>query len=361
MSSLPKLQLIGVQNSSAEKRRIIMRVLCVLLASLLWASLVSFAQAPNKSMTGDVRIPLNGFFRWDDAMNEVVVYRDQHSRSEIPLEVYDIRTGAKRTIDILKDFPQSSQVYVSNIAVANDGGIVVVCRLQSSSAGSIKELILSYGPSLTLDKIWDVAPYEPAAVAIDEQGNVYSVGTRYDEKTAGQSYPLLVVYDSEGRVEKEMLSRSTFPSDVDPVRDTHQMGFVTMRVTNTRIFLYLPSVHDALALDKDGKILKQVDAYEVYRQLTREKGYMSFFVRDDYFSSVGELWSGLIIRAPSASSEKTAGYASVIVKLTEAGQAEVQNAEEDHFSMRLAGVTPSNEPVILHIDAPKSGVLTGTR
>ncbi len=339
-----------------------MRALCLMLASLLLSPGISFAQAPSESVPGGVRMPTTDFFRWNDAMNEVVLYRDQASRSEIPLEVYDMRTGAKRTIDILKDFPQSSKVIIANVAVGADGTIVVVCRLQSSSGGLLKDLILSFGPSLTLDKIWDVAPYEPSAVAVDEQGNVYSVGTRYDEKTAGQSYPILVVYDSEGRVKKEMLPRSTFPSEVDPVRDTHQMGPVTLRVTDTRIFLYLPSVHDVLALDKDGKILKQVDAYEVYQRLTREEGYTNFFVREDYFSSLGDLWSGLILRAPSASSGKTVVYTSVIVKLTEAGQAEVQNAEQGHFSVRLAGVMPSNEPVILHIDAPGSGVLRiGTR
>jgi hypothetical protein len=334
-----------------------MRVLCLMLASLLWSPVISLAQAPSESVPGSVRIPLNGFLRWNDTMNEVVVYRDQRSRSEIPLEVYDMATGAKRTIDILKDFPQSLQAIVSNVAMGTDGTIVVVCRLQSSNGGSLKELILTYGPSLTLDKIWDVAPYEPAAVAIDDQGNVYSVGTRYDEKTGGQSYPILVMYDSEGRVRKEMLPRSTFPSEVDPVRDTHQMGFVTIRVTDTGIFLYLPSVHDVLALDKDGKILKQVDAYEIYQRLAREEGYTNFFVREDYFSSLGDLWSGLILRAPSASFGKTGVYTSVIVQLTEAGQAEIQNAEEDHFSGLLAGVMPSNEPLILHIDAPGSGVL----
>jgi hypothetical protein len=135
------------------------------------------------------------------------------------------------------------------------------------------------------------------------------------------------------------------------------MGFVTIRVTDTGIFLYLPSVHDVLALDKDGKILKQVDAYEIYQRLAREEGYTNFFVREDYFSSLGDLWSGLILRAPSASFGKTGVYTSVIVQLTEAGQAEIQNAEEDHFSGLLAGVMPSNEPLILHIDAPGSGVL----
>jgi hypothetical protein len=330
-----------------------MRVLCLTLAALLCASMITFAQAPSES----VQIPMNSFLRWNDAMNEVVLFRDQHSRSEIPLEIYNMTTGAKRSIDILKDFPQSSQVIISNVAVGSDGTIVVVCRLQSSGA-PLKDLILSYGPSLTLDKIWDVAPYEPSAVAIDEQGNVYSVGTRYDDKTAGQSYPILVVYDSEGHVKKEMLARSSFPSTADPVRDTHQMGFVTIRVTDTRIFLYLPSEHDVLTLDKDGKILKQVDVYEVYHHLISEKGYMNFFVREDYFSSLGELWSGLILRAPSAaSSKKPADYTSIIVQLTEAGQAVVQNEEEDHFSVRLAGVTPSNEPVALHIDPSGTAAL----
>lgn len=330
-----------------------MRVLCLMLAGLLSASVISFAQAPSES----VQIPMNGFLRWNDAMNELVLYRDQRSRSEIPLEVYNMTTGAKRNVDILKDFPQSSQVIVSNVAVGSDGTIVVLCRLPSSGGASLKELILSYGPSLTLEKIWDVAPYEPAAIAVDEQGNVYSVGTRYDEQTAGQSYPILVVYDPEGHVKKEMLARSTFSSTEDPVRDSHQMGFVAIRVTDTRIFLYLPSAHDVLALDKDGKILKQVDVYEVYQRLKHDKGYMNFFVREDYFSSLGELWSGLILSAPSASSEKPAGYTSVIVQLTEAGQAVVQNEEEDHFSVRLAGVTPSNEPMELHIDASGAGVL----
>lgn len=339
-----------------------MRVLCLVLAALLWSCVISLAQAPSTSAPQSLQIPLNGFLRWNDAMNEVVVYRDQRSRSEIPLEVYDTTTGAKRTVDILKDFPQASQAIVSNVAVGSDRTIVVVCRLQSSSGGSLKELILSYGPSLTLDKIWDVAPYEPAAVAIDEQGNVYSVGTRYDEQTAGQSYPILIVYDSEGHVKKEMLARSIFPSTADPVRDTHQMGFVAIRVTDARIFLYLPSEHEVLALDKDGKILKQVDVYEDYQRLTHEKGYMNFFVREDYFSSFGELWSGLILRAPSASSGKPTGYTSVIVQVADTGQAVVQNEEENHFSVRLAGVTPSNAPMVLHLDASGAGMLTiGTR
>ena len=340
-----------------RSRRIIMKVLCLMLASLLWSPVSSFAQAPSESVPAGARIPTTGFPRWNEAMNEVVLYRDQDSTSEIALEIYDTTTGAERTINILKDFPQSSAVIIANVAVGADGRIVVVCRLQSSSGGLLKDLILSYGPSLTLDKVWDVAPYEPSAVAVDEQGNVYSVGTRYDEKSAGQSYPILVMYGSEGRVRKEMLPRSTFPSEIDPVRDIQQMGFVTIRVTDTRIFLYLPSVHDVLTLDKDGKILKQVDAYEIYQRLAREKGYTDFFARDDYFSSHGDLWSGLILRPPSASSEKTGVYTSVIVQLTKAGQAEVQNEEEDHFSLRLAGVMPSNEPVILHIDAPGSGVL----
>jgi hypothetical protein len=335
-----------------------MRVLSLMLASLLWSPGISFAQAPSEGVPGSLRLPLSGFFSWNDAMNEVVVYRDQHSGPEIPLDAYDTTTGAKKTIDILKDFPQSSEVIISNVAVGADGTIVVVCRLKSSSGGPLKELILSYGPSLKLDKVWNVAPYEPAAVAVDEQGNVYSVGTRYDEKTAGQSYPILVVYDSAGRVKKEMLPRSIFSSTKDPVTDDHKMGFVTIRVTDTRIFLYLPSANDALTLDKDGKILKQVAVQGAYQRLAQEKGYLDFFVRDDYFSPNGELWSGMILRGVPASSQKIDDYTSVIVKLTEDGQAEVQNTEVGHFSVQLVGVTPSNEPVTLHIDAPGTGVLT---
>jgi hypothetical protein len=239
-----------------------MRVVCFAFGALLWCT-VSFAQA---GPTG-TRIPPTGFVKWDDTTNEVVVYRDQHSRSEIPLEVYDALTSAKRSLSVLKDFPQASQAFISNVGVGPGGTIVVICRLVTPGSTRLKDLILSYGPSLTLEKVWDVAPYEPSAIAVDEQDNVYSLGTRYDEPASGLSYPILVVYDSQGRIKKEMLPRSVFPAITDPVMDNQKMGFVTIRVTDTRIFLYLPSVHDMLTLDRDGKILKQVDVREVYQRL----------------------------------------------------------------------------------------------
>jgi hypothetical protein len=47
-----------------------------MLASLLWSPGISFAQAPSEGVPGSLRLPLSGFFSWNDAMNEVVVYRD---------------------------------------------------------------------------------------------------------------------------------------------------------------------------------------------------------------------------------------------------------------------------------------------
>jgi hypothetical protein len=326
-----------------------MRPYCFVFGALLWCT-VSFAQTGLTS----THIPPTGFVKWDDTTNAVVVYRDQHSRSDIPLEVYDPLTSTKRSLSILRDFPQASQAFISNVAIGTSGTIVVVCRLEYPDSTLLKDLILSYGPSLTLEKVWDVAPYEPNAIAVDEQGNVYSLGTRYDEPASGMSYPILVVYDSQGRTKKEMLSRSMFPAITDPVTDNQKMGFVTIRVTDTRIFVYLPSVHDMLTLDRNGKLLKQVDVREVYQRLAREKGYTKFVVREDCFSSVGELWSGLILRTPSDPYSK---YSSLIVQLTEAGQAVVQHEEKDQFSVRLAGVTSSNEPVTLDIDASRWGTL----
>jgi len=324
-----------------------MRLLRFLPIAILWFAHASFGQLVG-NVTPAGRIPLDGFMKWDEVRNEAIVYRHQLSRSqaEAPVEVFDLSTGAKRTLDILKDFPQASKAIVSDVAFGNGARIVVACRLKYPSSDRLKQLILTYEPSLTLEKIWDVAPYEPRQIAVDGGGNVYSLGIRtiYDDGTHPQ-YGILVVYDSEGRVVREMLPRTMFPPEVDPAGASQELGTARIQLTDSRIFLYLPRVDCIIQLNKDGTILNRVGVREAFSRVAQEKGYSEFFVREDYFSSVGELWAGLILAAPP---ERKVD--SLVVQLERDGNATVRNEEENRFSLRLAGVTFSNQPLFRTMD-----------
>jgi hypothetical protein len=332
-----------------------------LAVGLLLSSVPSIAQ------TAGITIPLNGFFIWNDKSNTVVVYRHQRTRSDVPIEVYDSTTGAKRTIDILADFPQATGVIVPNVAVGPGGTIVVLCRLlllgsTDDNKVPLKELILSYGPSLKLEKVWDIAPYEPSAITVDAQGIVYALGIRYDEP-ADATYPLIVAYDANGRIKQTLLPRSTFPSTVKPANNSRKMGQTAITVTDDRIFVYLPSVYDVITMDKDGKILKRSDVHDVFQQLALENGYASFNVYEDDLSNTGDLWTQLVLRGPKDSKDSTTisqRHTILILRVTAAGQADVQNREENtNYSTRLMGVNSSNEPIIvnIHQDLQPAGTL----
>jgi hypothetical protein len=335
------------------REAITVRVFYVLF--LLLTGSIYFPQAPDKQSGSEVRIPMNAFIRWDESMNQFIAFRRTDSNPETSLEIYDATTGSKRAINILKDFPQASTASVTNVAVAPSGEILVVCRLRPASSKVLKQLILTYSSSLALEKVWDVAPYDPEAIAVDQQGNVYSLGTTYTEKSPNESYPMLVEYDSVGRIKNQFLPRSTFPSVDDPVVNSKKMGFVAIHVSDSQIFVYLPATRTMLTLDKSGKILKQFDVSKLYQQVARDKGFASFDVHEDYISAQGELWVGLMLRNPPPSTQSSPGFISLIVEVSADGQASVRHAEEGTFTTRLVGLTSSNEPMVFDVLSPTVG------
>ena len=337
------------------KEAIIVKTSYSVLFLLLLAAPIGLAQELSKSGGAGVQIPMNAFVRWDEAMNEFVAFRNTSSSPEYSLEIYDA-TGNKRTVDILKDFPQAMGATIVNVAFGPNGEILVVCRLRSSNSLLLKQLILTYSPSLTLEKVWDVAPYDPTAIAVDQQGNVYSLGTTYTEKNPSESYPMLIEYDPNGHIKNEFLPRSTFSSVDDPVSNSKKMGFVAMKATDSRIFIYLPVAKAMLTLDTSGKILKQFEVSDTFQRLTYEKGYAKFDVHEDYISAQGKLWLGLMLRNPPPSTQSSPNFISLIVEVDADGQATVHHAEEGTFSMRLAGLNSLNEPLVLDVISPAVGV-----
>ena len=123
----------------------------------------------------------------------------------------------------------------------------------------------------------------------DKQGNVYIVGTHDSERSSDESYPLLVKYDSRGKIRLKTLARSLFANIDDPIGDGighPRSGGTRVAVSEKAILVYLAPAGEMVVLNQLEKS-KSVSMWRAsFPNLQRRRATRTF------------MWTGMSSRHP---------------------------------------------------------------
>ena len=327
---------------------------------LILSSVPADAQDQNPQAKNGFRVrveALGAWTLWNDSRSELVnsAYQLRQGEQTPIVNIYNAVSGEKRSIDVLKEFPNARNTYVAGLASGPKGSVLVVCEMNSDDHGfTFKgDHLLVFDNHSTLIMNLTAPDYDVGAVAMDKQGNVYLVGTHDSERSSDESYPLLVKYDSRGKIRLKTLSRSLFANIDDPIGDGighPRSGGTRVAVSEKGIHVYLAPAGEMVVLNQSGEIQKRVNVASKLSEFAKTKGYKDFYVDGDEFSPSGDLWFVGNLAELSNSSSGLLPSRNFVVRLTPEGELQVPYAhvgEEPpgYYLPHLVGFTQSNEPV----------------
>lgn len=343
-------------------------------ALLLAFSLISFLPSivacaekqEDSSGKSELRAPVDmiGIWHvWDDARSELVTFGSYQRRedSTAPLvRIYNVLSGEKRSIDVFKDFPNALFISVDGFAVGPHGQIVLACGIGQNTHDFTSDRILVYDGNSALIRNLRAESYEVGAVAMDEDENIYVLGLREYENSSDEAYPLILKYDSYGKITQEMLPRSLFSRYFEPTEghtgDSALFPSVVgsnalLSVNRKEIDVYMPAAGALIALDHSGNIQRRVDAADSLSEFARTRGYKHLQVNSNYLSPTGDLWLEGFVSEPLEGPPTSTTYTRFLVRVTAAGKLDavdehtVRDPKSAFPFRRLIGFTQSNKPV----------------
>lgn len=230
--------------------------------------------------------------RWDDSNQRFLYHRVLVDATPSALYATDAQGRQILTIDILKDFPgaHGGTVAIENIAGGPDGSIVLFCILDYG-VRPLKELILIYGPSGALRTTVDTAPYEVAALTVDEQGNIYTfaASTDMDPDDPHAVYPTVTKYDAAGHIVRTMLPSSNFAAGDDPTDYSDKNGAPLLHVTPKGVVVFSAASGKWFLLSPQGEILAQRDLTPLNQKIAKRYGYGRASVGRSFLDQNGAL------------------------------------------------------------------------
>jgi hypothetical protein len=340
-----------------------MRALVVVLCAALGLTLPCVAadsqdQNPQPENGFRVRVAVpGGWSLWNDSRSELIrvaYQRDQGDRIAPLVNIYNVVSGERRSIDVLKEFPNARRVYIYGLAGGPEGSVLLAGEVESNEGAFAGGKLLVYDNHSTLLMNLTAADYDVGAVAMDKQRNIYLVGTHDGECSSDESYPLVVKYDSQGHITLETLPRSLFANVDDPTgldgNSYPHSGTTRIGVSEKSVHVYLAPVSEMVVLNQAGEIQKRVNVSSKLSEFAKTKGYKEFYVHGDEFSPSGDLWIVGVLDELSDSTSVSPPARNFVVRLTPEGQLQVPYAhvgEEPpgYYLPDLIGFTQLNEPV----------------
>jgi hypothetical protein len=332
--------------------------LCAAVALML-PSVSSYAQEQNPPAKNVFRVHVDapfGWSLWDDSRSELInsAFEPRQGDRITPLvNIYNVVSGEKRSIDVLKEFPNARYTYVNGLASGPEGSVLVVCEVNSDDHDFTGDRLLVYDSHSTLVMNLTSADYDVGGVAMDKHGDIYFVGTHDGELSSDESYPLLVKYDSQGKIALETLPRSLFEDIDDPVGDglgSRRYGVTRVAVNERAIHVYLAPAREMIVLNQSGEIQTRINVASTLSEFAKSKGYKDFHVAGDEFSPSGDLWFVGNLDVPADSSSDLLPARNFVIRLSPEGRLQVPfphvgDEPPGHYLPQLIGFTQSNEPV----------------
>ena len=148
-----------------------------------------------------------GLAEWDST-NQVLFF-DGGSPSS-PIRGYTATHQRGADINIFKDFPGLQKFYSTSLT-AGPEGTTLFATILNFGGHNIRRVVLTYDSSGQLLKTWEPFPqyWEVIAYSKDDDA-IFVLGDRYvPDGREASDYPLLVEYNRDGRVLKNMIPAST--------------------------------------------------------------------------------------------------------------------------------------------------------
>jgi hypothetical protein len=194
-----------------------------------------------------------GLDRWDST-NEVLFYGDGSPDRLVRAYAGGHQRGAD--IDIFKDFAGIQEDYVDSLTAGPDGTTLIAAIL-NFGGHNIRRAVLTYDSSGQLLKTWEpVLQYAEVVAYSKDDDAIFVLGDRYvPDGPDAPDYPLLVEYNRDGRVLKNMIPASTLKDAGNSFSGSGQTGEPALRVTKDHIYFYAPANREAVMCDRNGVIL----------------------------------------------------------------------------------------------------------
>ena len=189
-------------------------------------------------------------------------------------------------IDLFKDFPGLQYAVVNSFA-AGPADTSMLAAVLGYGNKVVRHVLLSFGDRGQLLKIWDTDPYYTYALAIDADGDVYTLAVRTDVNDKnGPDYPVLIRYRPDGRVAQKSLPKSIFRgSTAQAITPAGGTILPVLRVKDDRVYVFAPLTREVVMGTKKGGAWEryQLSGIRVQRANTKSE------IRNVDFASNGDL------------------------------------------------------------------------
>ena len=182
-------------------------------------------------------------FKWDSAQEMLILYRSVTSPNEAAVRAYGSKTAPALTTYPLRDFPGAQGLNIWSVAGMPDGG-VAVAGIINYGGHQIKQVLLQYDNLGVLRQLWDVFPRHEHEIAVDREGNIYSLAEQVDARE--DNYSLMVKYSPTAKVVVEFLPARLFPGGSDVVSANPTTGVHQMFINGDELYLYLATTKETL-------------------------------------------------------------------------------------------------------------------
>jgi hypothetical protein len=250
---------------------------CLKLLFLLVACVLCRAQQFQLDATLDGRGDSGFMTKWDH--NRLLTFRDTSSPDIPSARVFSI-DGTSVPIFILRDFRDAKFADIWAAAATPEGGIVVSVVLgfgprpnpkdQLKPFPALKSLLLTYGADGSLKKVWNMAPYQHQALAIDAQNNVFALGTR---DAGPEGFPMLIKYSPSGEVLGEYVPSRMFAKGQKALDGDRLNGSAELFLRNQQLVLWVPSTREAFVFLLNGQLQRKLAVGAILDRLAEQNGF----------------------------------------------------------------------------------------
>lgn len=217
--------------------------------------------------------------KWDSTYNHLLLYRNT-SAPDMPSARIFASSGTSVPIFILHDFRDAKFADIRAAAATPEGGMVLSVVVgfgqrpdpkdPSKPFPPLKSLVLTYGPDGALKKVWNVAPYEHQALAVDPSGNVFGLGTR---DAGPEGFPMLIKYSQSGGILGEYIPSSMFAKWERALDGDALNGSPDMFIRNQQLVLWVSSTREIFKFSLNGELQRKFALGAQVDRLAAQNGF----------------------------------------------------------------------------------------
>jgi hypothetical protein len=233
--------------------------------------------------------------KWDSSYHHLLLYRNT-SAPDVPSARIFANDGTSVPIFILHDFHDAKFADIWAASATPEDGIVLSVILgfgqrpdpkdPSKPFPPLESLVLTYGPDGTLKNVWNVAPYNHEALAVDPLGNVFALGTR---DAGPEGSPMLIKYSKSGEILGEYFPSSTFANRGRALDGDSLNGSPDLFICDQQLVIWVSSTREIFKFSLNGELQSKFALGAQIDRLAAQNGFAQGTIAGLAVDNVGRL------------------------------------------------------------------------